>query len=105
MARLVKGDVFPNFIVDTVYIEEMSIRDIVNNQPTMFIVLRYIGCTVCRYDIHLLEMRYQEFLNKGINVVVVMQSTQEIVQHDLAGRVLPFHIICDVNQKIYKELS
>lgn len=82
----------------------MSIRDIVNNDPTMFLVLRYIGCTVCRYDIHLLELRYREFADKGTNVVV-MQSTKEYVQRDLAGRVLQFYIICDSNQRIYKELS
>ena len=68
-------------------------------------VLRYIGCTVCRYDVHVLTERYNEFVEKGVNVVVVMQSKPEIVQRDLAGGTLPFHLICDEAQEIYKTLE
>ena len=105
MARLVKGDKFPNFTVNTAFENGLTIEKIVDGKPTMFMVLRYIGCTVCRYDVHMLTERYNEFTEKGVNVVVVMQSKPEIVQRDLAGGTLPFHLICDEAQEIYKTLE
>lgn len=71
----------------------------------MFMVLRYIGCTVCRYDVHLLSQKYNEFTDKGVNVAVVMQSSTNTVMRDLDGNTLPFHIICDESQEIYKTLD
>lgn len=105
MAKLVKGDKFPNFTVDTAFENNLTIEKIVDGKPTMFMVLRYIGCTVCRYDVHVLTQRYQEFVDKGVNVVVVMQSTPEIVQRDLEGGTLPFYLICDSKQEIYNTLE
>lgn len=105
MAKLVKGDKFPNFTVDTAFENGLTIEKIVDGKPTMFMVLRYIGCTVCRYDVHVLTQRYQEFVDKGVNVVVVMQSTPDKVQRDLAGSTLPFYLICDSKQEIYKTLE
>ena len=105
MARLVVGDKFPNFTVNTAFENGLTIEKIADGKPTMFWVLRYIGCTVCRYDVHVLTQRYNEFVEKGVNVVVVMQSKPEIVQRDLAGGTLPFHLICDEAQEIYKTLE
>ena len=105
MARLAVGEKFPNFTVDTAFENGLTIEKIVDGKPTMFMVLRYIGCTVCRYDVHVLTERYQEFVDKGVNVVVVMQSTPDKVQRDLAGGTLPFYLICDSKQEIYKTLD
>lgn len=105
MAKLVVGDKMPNFTVDTVFENGVTIEKIVDGKPTMFMVLRYIGCTVCRYDVHVLTQRYQEFTDKGVNVAVVMQSTPEIVQRDLDGATLPFYLICDSKQEIYNTLE
>ncbi|MEG1781815.1 MAG: redoxin domain-containing protein, partial [Oscillospiraceae bacterium] len=105
MAKLVKGDKMPNFTVDTAFENGVSFEKIVGGKPTMFVVLRYIGCTVCRYDVHVLTERYSEFTAKGVNVAVVMQSTPEMVQKDLDGATLPFYLICDSKQEVYKTLS
>ncbi len=105
MARLKVGDKMPNFTLDTAFEKGVSFEKIVGGKPTMFMVLRYIGCTVCRYDVHLLTERYQEFVDKGVNVAIVMQSTPEIVQRDLEGKTLPFYLVCDFNQEVYKTLE
>ncbi len=105
MQKLKVGDKMPNFTVDTVTNSGVAMTELVGGKPTMFMVLRYIGCTVCRYDVHMLAQRYKEFSDKGVNVVVVMQSTREIVLRDLAGQVLPFQFICDPSLTIYKELE
>ncbi len=105
MPRLNVGEKMPNFTVETAFIKETNFENLVDGKPTMFVVLRYIGCTVCRYDVHLLTERYNEFADKGVNVVVVMQSPASTVVRDLDGKELPFHFVCDEAQEIYKTLE
>ena len=105
MAKLVKGDKFPDFRFDTAFQNDMTITDVVKGKETFFWFLRYIGCTICRWDVHMLTQRYNEFVEKGVNVVVVMQSTPEIVQRDLNGEKLPFYLICDSKQELYTTLE
>lgn len=104
MAKINVGDKFPNFNVTTVNCDATTIKNLVGGK-TIILALRYIGCTVCRYDIHLLQKRYDELKAKDISVVVVMQSKKSQVLSDLAGNTLPFEFVCDYKQEIYKELE
>lgn len=104
MARLNVGDVFPNFTVDTSSKNQVTIQELVK-QKTVFWVIRYIGCTVCRYDVHLLAQKYGEIKTKGYELYVVMQSNQEHVQKDLKEASIPFDIICDPKMEIYNTLD
>ena len=109
MARLVKGDKFPDFKVNNILGNELkeglTIKEITGGKPTMFWFLRYMGCPPCRLDVHLLTMKKPEFDAKGVNIVVVMQSKPEIVQRDMIDKTLPFHLICDTQQELYKTLE
>ena len=105
MAKLKLGEKFPDFTVNTNVLSQVKVSQLVDNKPTFFWCLRYIGCTICRWDVHTLAQRYDELVQKGVNVIVVMQSKPEIVQRDLNGQVLPFHLICDENEEIYKTLE
>jgi len=106
MAKLSVGERLPNFTFDTHLRDKLDSLSVLSGK-TVFWVLRYIGCTVCRYDVHLIAKRYEEFREKGAQVFVVMQSDREHVQNDLAKTetVLPFEIICDPDAKIYDLLS
>jgi len=108
MAKLNVGDKMPNFTFNTQKRENVTIEDIVKGKKkTVFWVLRYIGCTVCRYDVHVISQRYQEFLDKDAQVFVVMQSDPQVVRDDLAKSPIniPIEIICDTDMNIYKTLN
>ena len=75
MARLSAGSIFPDYTVSTQFEEETTIRRIAGGKPLMLVVLRYIGCPSCRYDVHMLQKNYEKFVEKGGSVAVVMQST------------------------------
>jgi len=106
MTRINKGDTFPAFEFSTAYEDGLNSKEVLKGK-TIFWVLRYIGCTVCRYDVHLIAQRYDEFRQKGAQVFVVMQSDQEHIRRDLeaSNTVLPFSIICDPKQEIYRLLD
>ena len=108
MAKLNVGDKMPNFTFNTQKRDGVTIEEAVKGKKkTVFWVLRYIGCTVCRYDVHVLSQRYQEFLDKDAQVFVVMQSDPEVVRKDLEGSPIPvpLEIICDTDMNIYKTLE
>ena len=107
MAKLLKGEKFPDFTVDTHEKTGVKMSEIVDGKPTAILVIRYIGCTVCRYDVHQIETNYQKFVDAGVNVCVVMQSTPENVNNDLkrTNATLHFPIICDSKQEIYETLD
>ena len=105
MTRIQAGESFPEFNFQTID-EDLFSRDVLKGK-TVFWFLRYIGCTICRYDVHLLSLRYDEFVKKGAQVFVVMQSDREHLQRDLkdADPKPPFPIIADPDQKIYQLLG
>lgn len=105
MKKLNVGDKMPNLTMSNVNGEKKAMEDLIGGKPTFFMVLRYIGCTVCRYDVHLLQERYNKFTEKGAQVYVVMQSDPEVVKADLAGVTLPFDILCDPELIFYNELQ
>lgn len=105
MAKLHVGEKMPNFSFQTESQTGLTIQSVVSAKRTVFWVLRYIGCTTCRYDVHAIAAKYKDFLQRGIQVYVVMQSDPAVVREDLKDSPLPYHIICDQDQAIYKALE
>lgn len=104
--KLSKGDIFPDFIFDTDREVGLSVHQVVQKaERTIFWVLRYIGCTTCRYDIQVLAQSYDRIKDKKAQVFVVMQSSVQSVQEDLKDSPLPFPIVCDHKQIIYGDLE
>ena len=106
MTVIKTGDVFPSFSFSTHLRDNLDTPGVLKGK-TVFWFLRYIGCTVCRLDVHLIASRYEEFKDKDAQVFVVMQSDRKHVADDLAktGTELPFEIICDPDQKLYELLE
>lgn len=106
MPKLNIGDKMPDFTFTTQNRENVSLHAAVQGKKkTVFWVLRYIGCPTCRYDVHVLTQRYQEFLDKDTQVFVVMQSTPDSIRKALADVDVPFEIICDPTYEIYNGLD
>lgn len=106
MPRLNAGDKMPNFTFNTGYRTNVTMDSVLKGKTVIW-VLRYMGCTVCRYDCKLIADRYNEFQAKGAQVFVLMQSDQEHIQNDLknTNAWLPFEIISDPELAIYKALD
>ncbi len=103
MKKYEAGEQFPNLAVRTAYEPDRQVADILKGK-TVFWVLRYIGCPVCRLDVALIAERYSEFQEKGAQVFVVMQSDKEHIRESLKDETLPFEIICDADMEFYNTL-
>ncbi len=106
MSQFVKDQQFPDVAVDTFYGGKQHISAMLNAKgKTVFWFLRYIGCTVCRYDVHLFMQHYTQIQEKSTKIYIVMQSTKEILNKELGGIKLPFDLICDPTMKLYHTLN
>ena len=97
------GELFPDLTIKTAFHEDRKVSDVLYGK-TIFWVLRYIGCPVCRLDVTLIAQRYREFVQKGSQVFVVMQSDKEHLRNSISPADLPFEIVCDSDQTFYKTL-
>lgn len=103
MKRYQKGDKFPNLLIRTAYKEDRYVKDVLHGK-TVFWVLRYIGCPVCRLDVALIAEVYHKFKEKNTQVFVVMQSDQQHIRDSIGKEELPFDIICDHDMEFYRTL-
>lgn len=103
--KLSKGSTMPDFTYDTAFEMGKSLYDTIDGKPTFILFLRYLGCTTCQLDIHQLKNEYHRFVEKGAQALVVLQSTPEVIAADIQKDDLPFAIICDPGQSLYKQFE
>ena len=99
------GDVLPDFTFDTPFEKGKTLYGAAGGEPVFLLFLRYYGCTVCQLDIRRLKEDYPRFLAKGAKVLVVLQSKPELIAEKQKPGDLPFDIICDPEQKLYRQLE
>lgn len=107
MARLNVGNVMPDFVFDTPFAEGCRLSETVKKTEgkTAVVFLRYFGCTLCQYDMHLYAENHEKIRETGGQLLVVLQSDPKKLADELKESPLPFKIICDPEQKLYKELE
>ncbi len=105
MAKLEVGQLMPDFEYVTPFSEGHTLAQTVAKAPkTAIVFLRYWGCTLCQYDIHLMAQHYDEIRANGGQLLVVLQSDPVRLAQELGSAdALPFAIICDPEQKLYKD--
>ena len=102
--KLKTGDRFPEMTFRTAFEDHVKTPDILTGM-TVFWVLRYIGCPVCRYDIHDMAAHAAEFTARGAKIYVVLQSDQEHVRQALQETPVPLEFICDPEMEFYRQLE
>ncbi len=105
MAKLEIGQIMPDFEYVTPFTIGHTLAETVAKAPkTALIFLRYWGCPLCQYDIHLLAQAHDDITAHGGQLFVVLQSDPKGLAEHLGGpEKLPFAIICDPEQKLYRD--
>ena len=68
---------------------------------TYLIFLRYYGCTSCQVDLMDLSAVHDKFVERGAQILVVLQSKPEILAQGIETQGIPFQLISDPEQKLY----
>lgn len=106
MGKLQVGEQMPDFKFVTPFETGRSLDETVKAAPkTAVLFLRYYGCTLCQYDIHQMAVNYDRISAGGGQILVVLQSEPETISGQMKKDDLPFDIICDPDQVLYKEFD
>ena len=107
MAKLEIGQIMPDFDYVTPFTDGHTLAETAAKAPkTALVFLRYWGCPLCQYDIHLLAQAHADITAHGGQLLVVLQSDPKSLAEKLGDeKALPFSIICDPDQKLYKDFA
>ncbi len=103
MPKLHVGEKMPDFTFDTIYEKGLTIGQVAKKVEgkTAVVFMRYYGCTMCQYDIHLFKTQYDKIAATGGQLLVVLQSDPVKLAAQVGPGDLPFPIICDPDQTLY----
>lgn len=99
------GDKMPDFTVNTAFQQNLKLKNMAGQNKTAILFLRYYGCTLCQYDMHLYTQHFKEIIGENGKIIIVLQSAVETIQKEITQETYPFPIICDPNMVMYKELN
>ena len=103
MAIVKKGDKALDFTFDTIYESGLKFSDVVKNADTTILhFLRYYGCRLCQLDIRAYANLIDEIKNKNAQLYIVLQSKKSTMTKAEDEVELPFDIILDPDQELYK---
>ena len=108
MAKMEVGMKLPNFTYNTAWKQDQDFYAAAKagkGKKTVLRFLRYYGCTVCQLDTWEMAEEYQRFVDADANLFVVMQSAPETIREEVKEGVLPYDLICDPTQSLYKMLD
>lgn len=92
----------PDFYFMTPWTKGNNFYRCIGSKKSILLFLRYLGCTTCQLRIHNLINTYRKFQDKGAQIFVVLQSDPEIIKNKFTEGEIPFTIICDTDQYVYK---
>lgn len=104
MAKLTVGSDMPDFSFCTPFEEGRALAETVKRVQgkTAVIFLRYYGCPLCQYDIHQFAVSYDSIRSAGGQILIALQSDPKGLAAQMGKEDLPFDIICDPGQELYK---
>lgn len=105
MAKLQAGDIMQDFTFDTAWRTGCSLYEETESKPCCLIFLRYQGCTVCQLKIHELVHDFHMFEKKNVKLLVILQSAPETIRAEMEEHALPFEIVCDPKETLYKQFD
>ena len=102
--KIKTGGQMPDFTFGASDGREMKLSEIYSkNERTLLLFLRYYGCTLCQLDLREYREAYADFRSSGAEVIVVLQSTPDVVNETPAQ--LPYIIACDPDQTLYRRFE
>ncbi len=107
MPRLSVGDRMPDFFFDTPFEAGRTLAQTAARVrgKTALVFLRYYGCPLCQYDMHRYAEAHEQLTAGGGQMLVALQSAPEQLAGQLQPGQLPYEIICDPQQALYRQLA
>lgn len=98
--KLEKNQTAPEFIVRDVMENTISLNSF-RGKKVYMVFLRFARCPICNLHVHSLLKQAETFQKKNISVILVYESSPEIMREYLEGENYPFLFIPDPKSTLY----
>lgn len=105
MGKLIENQIMPNFLFSTPFQRNLSFYQAVSGKKSILLFLRFIGCRLTQLAIQKLRDDFSSSEKKNMNAFVVVQSEAGVVREYFDEGTLPFTVICDPEQTLYKQFD
>ncbi len=103
MPKIEKGEKAIDFTFNTDCKTGLKLSEVVKNADrTILHFLRYYGCRICQLDIGNYMKLNDKIRDKNAQLFIVLQSQPVTIKSARPEEILPFDIICDPDQELYK---
>ncbi|XBS68910.1 peroxiredoxin-like family protein [Acerihabitans sp. KWT182] len=102
MAHLSVNEQAHDFLFETPWQASQNFFAATEGKRVILLFLRYYGCTTCQLEIHQLIHDYPRFKAAGVELYIVLQSSAETIISQVGRGDIPFEIILDPRQKLYR---
>jgi peroxiredoxin len=99
--RLAAGTIAPDFVFDTPWKKGQKLSGFTKKGTTVLMFLRYMGCPICQMKIAELKRQFPLFKERGVSLLVVLQSTPENITPMISEKEMPFVIVCDPQERLF----
>jgi peroxiredoxin len=103
--KLSVGKTAPDFMFDTPWKKSVKFSSVLKKGRALLVFLRYIGCPLCQMKIAELKKDFSTFKRRNIQILVFLQSDPKNVTEMFSEKDLPFTIVCDPKEKIFKRFG
>ena len=100
--KITNGMTAPDFTFSSPWETSIKLYDYLNKGRALVIFLRYMGCPLCQMKIAELKTDWHRFEEKKVKILVVLQSKSENITGMVEKEDIPFTIICDPDEEIFK---
>lgn len=94
------GSTLAGFVYDTPCASDLKLEQSIQ-KPTVLVFSRYYTCSICQMMLAQLRQAWPLIQQKGYDLKVVLQSTQQSVAEATKDDPFPFDLICDPEAKLY----
>lgn len=91
----------PSFSTKDVYGNQIS-DTLITGKKTYLSFQRNAGCPICNFYVHELLQQKRELAQKGIDVILVYESSPENLRKYLTGETFPFSFVADPKNDLYR---
>lgn len=102
MENIKSGGKAPDFTYNTAYETDKNFYAQLSEKGNLLIFSRYIGCSICLMKLMEIKEAYKEFEEIGVKVFFVMQSKAETALPKLEELKIPFDVILDPEETLYR---
>lgn len=93
MGKLKAGDKAPLFKAESYNKGTIDLKDWIGKEKIVLIFSRYFGCPICQLDCRELIERLPEIEEKGVKVIFITQSCEEIAKERIKEDQISFPVI------------